>query len=311
MAEEKAETKEVETPSEKTATKAEIKKPKKRSCFWIVLAIVIVIIFWTTIINAFIPFVSYKYLGQRSNDKSLPESEEITNTEEITPENSNSQKTTSTNKNNTKDSTTTDSSTANPTETTYSFLDFYIDIANTTISGEDQPTIRWNKPKVYIGAVPGTLDETYTTCLNWFISDFNANSNQVKMENNAELAEVRIYFMTKQEMINQFDTKLPFASTHPGDNGEIISSKIFMPSDTDWLNDEKCWSLKHEIIHAIGFRGHSNKINNSEMSFNPLYITYAGLSSNDQRAIRMLYSSGIPLLTNQQQVRDYFANHSY
>jgi len=203
-----------------------------------------------------------------------------------------------------------------PTEETpsYSFLDFYIDIANTSIRGnEGGPTIRWNKPKVYIGGeeAPDALDATYRSCLSFFVSDFNANSSNVKLENNVELANIRIYFMTEAELIAQYETKLPFAIPSSNSNGEMTGADIVMPSNTDWLEDEKCWSLKHEIMHAVGFLGHSNKIDNSEMSFNPLFITYGGLSSSDQRAIRMLYNSGIPLLSSQQEARDFFNSRSY
>ena len=116
--------------------------------------------------------------------------------------------------------------------------------------------------------------------------------------------------MPTAELISRYNTRLPFNIPSSNASGEMTASSIVMPNDTDWQNDEKCWSLKHEIVHAIGFPGHTNKVNNSEMGF-PIYMTYAGLSSTDQRIIRMLYSSSVPLLSNEQQVRSYFATHSY
>jgi len=296
-------------------------KPKKRSCgCWIVFVIILVIFFWSFVIRNFFPFLFYAAIGG-FDDKDRPKIEEIVSVEELSPEkdnlNSSSKKSETKSSGGTTTANPVDNNSAvdneAPAEVTYSFLDFYIDIANTSIAGADRPTIRWNRPVVYIGGKESddALDATYRTCLNWFVTDFNANSTNVKLEKNAPLANIKIYFMTEQEMIDQYHTKLPFAVPYNNTSGEMTESKIVMPSDTDWLDDEKCWSLKHEIIHAVGFPGHSGKISNSEMSFNPLYITYAGLSSSDQRAIRMLYNSGIPLLYNQQQARDYFANHSY
>jgi hypothetical protein len=319
MLEEKSEIKKVEVADKKTTSKIKEVRPKKRSCFWIVLAIIFVFIFWSSVFRNFAPFFLYSLGG--FDDTNPPKIEDIVSIEELSPEQNNLNSTSSKSKINDGGNTTvlnpdnnsspTDSET--PAETTYSFLDFYIDIANTSVSGKDRPTIRWNRPIVYIGGKEGegALDITYRTCASWFINDFNSNSNFVKLEKNAPLANIKIYFMTEQELIDKYQTKLPFAIPYNNTSGEMIEAKIVMPSDTDWLDDEKCWSLKHEIMHAVGFLGHTNKINNSEMSFSPLYITYGGLSASDQRAIRMLYNSGIPLLTNQQQTRDYFNTHSY
>jgi hypothetical protein len=297
-------------------------KPKKRSCgCWVVFAIILVILFWSFVIRNFFPFMFYAAVGGFDSSE-LPDLKEIESTANITPIDeattggSNRKKSTASSSPTSPaptDTSSTESANSGTTEPAPTFLDAYIDLANKSIGGSEMTTKRWVKSKVYIGGreADDALDATYRTCLDWFVADFNTNSGNVKLERNAELADIKIYFMPTEELRTRYETLLPFNIPSSNQNGEMTGSDIVMPNDTDWLDDEKCWSLKHEIIHAIGFPGHTNKVSNSEMSYNPLYITYAGLSSSDQRIIRMLYNSGVPLLTSEQQVRNFFNTHTY
>jgi len=197
-------------------------------------------------------------------------------------------------------------------------LEFFAEIAAYHINPVTETfSTRWTQSQIYVGGKPGEndLDSTYSQCLDWFVSDFNANSNSIKLIHNNELAEIKIYFMTRDEL---FEFKngadyLPFASKVVDANGVVTAARMYFPNNQGYDDAEKCWSLKHEMMHAVGFNGHTDSVPDSEMTAGQqgLYITLAGLSEHDKRAIRMLYESGLPLKSNPSAIQAFFASHAY
>lgn len=289
----------------------ELEKRSKRSkkIRWIIIALIVFILIGAS------AFASYRTYYSQPEPK-LPKEKQLTSAEQP-KENIGQPANTDTEKKTTTDSKKTETPAA-PTATTPApaveptFLDFYIDLANTTIHGDPDITYRWTKNTVYAAGRPGIILPEYNTCLNTFVSGFNANSGNIRIINdtNQPSMDIQIEMVTMEWLRQTGGNYLPFATPHQT-GGNITKVEIYLPTDSDWGYEEKCWSLKHEMMHAVGFHGHSNKKSNSEMSFAPIYMTSNPLSDTDQRAIRMLYQSGVPINSNQQSARDYFAGRSY
>ena len=196
-------------------------------------------------------------------------------------------------------------------------LEFFVDLANYDQTHKyEQKVSRWNHRTIYVGAEAGdpNYDDQYKGALARFIGDFNASSSAVKLAESSDNSNIKLNFVTTDQLhvANDGRDNLPFASVNEYTTGEVSSVDIYIPIDHFYSDNVKWWTLKHEMMHAVGFSGHTTHMKSSEMSNEtPLYITKGGLSDADKRAIRMLYSSGIPIGTSLAQTRDFFATHSY
>lgn len=289
---------------------------KKRSRVGLVLFIVAVFI--VLVASGIVSLITY-YSSPESQKTESPDDNADTAGSASTPieeaydaENAAKSKTTKTPASSGGTSNTPAAGTETPAPAEYTFLDFYIDLANTSIKGDARTTHRWTKSTVYAAGRPGEMLPIYNECLNYFVSDFNANSGGIRLVNdpNQPSVDIEFYMVTMEELHNLGGNYLPFVTPHTDANGNMTRAELYLPTDSDWSDAEKCWSLKHEMMHAVGFHGHSLGMTNSEMG-KPIVMYYGGLMENDKRAIRMHYTSGIPLKSSSQQARDFFANHSY
>ncbi|HOX41190.1 MAG TPA: hypothetical protein PK263_03275, partial [bacterium] len=181
-------------------------------------------------------------------------------------------------------------------------LNFFIEIALHTFKGTPaSPLYRWTKSKVYVGGKESDLGEGILSCTRSFIADFNAVSKTVKLEENAPLADIKLYVMPDDWIDPTERDVRASANTHENDAGEITGADIIYPVSQDTSD---CYTIKHEMFHAIGF-GHSDLQKTSVMGVPLLnYNTGAQLTDIDKKAINLLYNLGVPLKSNEQQIRD-------
>jgi hypothetical protein len=59
----------------------------------------------------------------------------------------------------------------------------------------------------------------------------------------------------------------------------------------------------HEMMHAVGFMGHYNKVGCPLMTDQ---ICGKKMTQNEEKLIWMLYSSGIPIDIGENQIREFF-----
>lgn len=190
-------------------------------------------------------------------------------------------------------------------------LEFFVEVATgyQTKSGTSK---RWTKNPVYIGGKDSEFSPPYSDCLNQIISGFNSESSDIKLVRNGELADIKIYWVTQQELEEKYntDTGRPYA-TWSVDSGRIYGATIVMPTDANFVEDLKCYTMKHEVMHAIGF-AHSDQTSYSLMGMPTVGKNLInGLTDVDKRIIRMLYSNGLPMKQNAGEIREYFKTHQF
>jgi hypothetical protein len=297
---------------QKPGEEQKAKTPKKTR--WIILGVIIFLFFAAT---GYASYRSY-FLGPNSKDdieinfpNEEPSAENLAdNPETKTPDTKDAPKS---DKSDGQDNSGGSNPGTTPPAASVSFLDFYLDLANSSI-GEFEPrnTKRWSRSTIYAAGRPGVILSEYNQCLDMFIADFNNNSGGVRIVHDANqpAMQIRIEMVTMEELREMNGNYLPFADTTNDTLGNMTSAVIYLPNNSDWGNEEKCWSLKHEMMHAVGFMGHSNRLGESEMG-NPIMMYWGGLKANDQRSIRMLYQSGVPISSTRDEARAFFSTHSY
>lgn len=292
-------------------TLAPVKKSRKK--FWIVLFVVILLILVTR------QGIRSYYGGSNSKDITIPDN--LTNENSGQTVNNNSDTATTTNTNSKKTNKNGNASTPAPSSQpdapgdAFDPLEFFVEVA-TTYQTKAGTTERWVKNTVYLGGNPAdfaSVDPIYTECMNQFVADFNSASTTVKLQRNDALADIKIYWFSDEQM-EQYAGDMNnsgFAHNVTNASGEITGAEIYMKKSYSNLDSMKCLLIRHEIYHTVGF-AHSDQHRESLMGM-PSQGNNDGkaLRDVDKRAIRMLYSSGLPLKQTADQIRQYFSTHSY
>lgn len=178
-------------------------------------------------------------------------------------------------------------------------LDYFV--AETTVwPGYDQSikVIKWEKPIVTV-SIADTPLEGGIKAVDDFIARFNKNSNTVKLERIEKDGDIKIYF--------QEDTKGSAGKSGPSsgldytiDNANVkLDQKVAISDQV--LNSV----LSHEMFHALGFTGHYNGSVCRLMSPDTCGSHF---SINEERLIQMLYSTNLPVESNESDIRAYFQN---
>lgn len=294
-----------------------VKKSRKK--FWIIFIVVAVLLILATIQS-----IRSYYSDPSKNDPEIVLPENINQNENInenlntnSPGNTNSKKTNKNGNSNSGGGGNTPAPAPSPTPppaSSFDMLNFFAETA-TTYQTYIGTTERWTKSTVYVGGNPqdfASVAPIYVECMNQFIADFNASSSSVKLQRNDASADLKIYWLSNEEMLQYSgDMEGGSARTHDNGAGEIIGADVYLQKAYSRDDGMKCYLIRHEIYHAMGF-AHSDQTAKSLM-----WYPSAGnnldksLQDVDKRAISMLYSSGLPLKQTADQIRAYFSTHSY
>lgn len=193
-------------------------------------------------------------------------------------------------------------------------IEYFLDIA--LHFGVDRPLTtgveRWVKNPFYVGSAPGTLDQDFSTCLDGFIRDFNSVSSTTKLVRNNELADIKIYVVSPEEMdeYGGADSGWGYAYLFRNSANEDYGGEVFLSTATPSSSDVKCYLIRHEMMHAVGFRGHSDLFWEGIMAV-PGVGRNTGNSMNtpDIKAIQMLYNIGLPLKSSEEAARTFVSSH--
>ena len=200
---------------------------------------------------------------------------------------------------NPKTSSSTSSQTA-PSLSKDELIDYFVEEV-TTYAGVTIPmaVTRWNKPSVTVSLENEGPDYSKRV-FNEFIDKFNKNSETVKLS----LAE------------KGGDIKVTFYPTVPSSGGgnagpssgadAIIDSAQIGLANSEVANYEDLSRIfDHEMMHALGFTGHFKGNKCVLMSWMPCKGV---MTANEEKLIWMMYSSGIPLNSDETQIRQFIQN---
>ena len=194
------------------------------------------------------------------------------------------------------------------------FMNFYIHTGNSFNFEGTPKDVRWNKSTVYVQVVEttGNFSTQETQSLASYISNFNANSNYVKLQRrDSQAGDIVV------EVFNREDTQFMCNGTggdgcaiaHPNGNCIITSANVYITEENDTNGISTSYAnylVNHEMHHAMGY-WHADEYYNSLMAVAQYNADYP--NAVDLRAIRMLYNSGVSVCQNEAQTRAYFAEH--
>lgn len=178
-------------------------------------------------------------------------------------------------------------------------IDYFV--TETTVwAGTDYPmkVTRFEKPIVKV-SIADTPPEGGIQAVDDFIAKFNTNSNTVKLERTQSDGDIKIYF--------QKDTKGAAGRSGPSGSGNYIIDHANVKLDQKVAIFDQSMSsvLSHEMFHALGFTGHYN---GSVCRLMSPTVCGSHFSINEERLIQMLYSTDIPIKSDESDIRTYFQN---
>lgn len=195
-------------------------------------------------------------------------------------------------------------------------ISYFIELASTDDSNKtlSLPLVRWTLPEVSVGVAEGQFDETLNSCLNTYISDFNALSSGVKFVRNDTvdlgIPKVKIYYFTEAEYQERWGNEGAGYALEQGlfnDDYSFQRAQIFISQKIKTMSESvQCQMIRHEMTHGLGFWGHSDAYPAGIMG---LPKTTYSFPEEDKIIIKMLYNSGIPLGTEASNTRTFFENN--
>lgn len=246
------------------------------------------------------------YESDKRSDVPLPDDQ--TSSKDSTKSNSGS-KTTS----NSKSSTSSDNNAAVAAEKE-KMVNFFTEAALYDSADREQRLMRWNKPSVSAGVAVGAFDDQLNGCLDSFISDFNSLTNGVDLyhDNTVDLGipNIKIFYLDEATFnarargvseygYVEWDLKDDYSINRISMN---ISYKI-----KEMTPSVQCQLIRHEMMHAVGFWGHSDIFPESVMSLPKTDYSYPIV---DRRIVELLYNIGLPLGSSVTDTKN-FLNSNY
>lgn len=176
-------------------------------------------------------------------------------------------------------------------------------VAETTVyPGFDKKlkTMAWDKPVVTV-AIADQAPENAPKIIDDFITTFNRNSTTTQLQRISGDADIKVYF--------QKDVGHVAGSAGPSSGADyIIDHATIRMSERSTLFDESLAQIfSHEMFHVLGFTGHYDTSTCRLMSPD---TCGSHLSINEEKLIQMLYSSGLPIESDEAQIRAFFQNWS-
>lgn len=192
------------------------------------------------------------------------------------------------------------------------FMNFYIHTANYFNINGGRYDVRWNQNTVYVQVVEtsGSLSDGEAQSLAHYISEFNANSNSVKLQRrDSSAGNIVLEVFNREDAQWMCSGDDGCAIAHANGSCVITSANVYLAEEngnngisTTLAN----YLVHHEMHHAMGY-WHADEYSTSLMGVAHADATYP--NAVDLRAIRMLYNSGVPVCQNEAQTRAYFAEH--
>lgn len=176
-------------------------------------------------------------------------------------------------------------------------IDYFID-ETTTYPGVDVPmkVSRWEKEIVTL-SLENTGPSYANSVIDEFIAKFNRKSKKTKLEKTESNGDIKVSFVPKIDGAG--------GKTGPSSGADAIidSASVQISLETTTTSDALSFVFSHEIMHALGFVGHYL---GDECRLMSGRICGAQMTTNEEKLIWMLYSSGIPLDSDATQIRDFF-----
>ncbi len=275
-----------------TPSTAAVNKPKKhRGC--LVAVIIFAFLIFIYIALQFLPFIGAFFWN--SSDSDIPN----------LPTESEKDTTADTSKDQTPAATPKKSNGSTGSKSEYSkddYLNYFIQVA--TRNGSDTLG-RFAKSPVYL-KVEGNIPAGSEEMLNDVISDFNGLSNSVKIERNQGGSDIQLFYLPRAELDNYRNPQPndAFEVEIPNNDCSYKYAKVYIGYDV-MDADTLQYTIRHELAHAIGFKGHVNPSTVNSIMANRIKMNdYPTL---DQVMIQMLYNMGAPLCANSDSIRSFFA----
>lgn len=276
--------------SEVAQTPAEVKPKKRRGCLiaGIIVGALLVFLF---VASQLLPFWGF-WNGGDSDTSQIP-AETGKNT------------TADTNK---TPATTPKKTTSSSAGTSQYSKDDYINYFTQVATRNGSDTLgRFTKSPVYLkveGNIPAGSDEI----LNDVISDFNGLSNSIKIERNQGGSDIQVFYVPRSELDNYRNPPtIPndaFEVEVPNADCSYKYAKVYIAYDV-MDADNLQQAIRHELTHAVGFKGHVNPSTVNSVMANRIKVSdYPTL---DQVMIQMLYNMGVPLCANSAGISSFFA----
>lgn len=211
----------------------------------------------------------------------------------------------------TKSTPTADNSAANKEK----MINFFVE---TAVIDDDKArelyVIRWNKPSVSAGVAVGTFDDHLNGCLDGFISDFNALTSGVDLfhDNTVDLGipNIKIFYLDEATFNARAGGSSQYGYVQWDLHDDYSINRISMNISYKIKEMEpgvQCQIIRHEMMHAVGFWGHSDIYPQSIMSLPKTVYSYP---AEDKWLVELLYNIGLPLGSNPAATRE-FLNANY
>lgn len=166
---------------------------------------------------------------------------------------------------------------------------------------------RWPDKTVLI-SVNGNLDENSRTCLNAVIKDFNNLSMTTQLQITEE---------NRGDIIIDFAPDADFSRLEPHyvpvnrgffwkwySDCRITRAHILISTAGDLTPAQRCHLIREELTQSLGLS--QDSLRYADSMFYAGWTDTPRYSAMDEKIIRMLYSSGVPVCAQSEEIDSYF-----
>lgn len=272
---------------------------------WCPCIVIVVVIFVFMAIGGIFILREYLASSNKKDDIVIPNQDAQTDPTAETKNNSSSNKT------NTNKKSTPATNTAGVDKE--KMINFFVEAANSDSTGRELQIIRWNKPAVSAGVAVGTFDDVLNGCLDGFISDFNQLANSVDLyhDNTVDLGipNIKIFYLDEETFNARARGVSPYGYVEWDLKDDYSINRISMNISYKVKETDpavQCQVIRHEMMHAVGFWGHTDIYPESIMSLPKTSYSYP---TQDKWLIELLYNIGLPLGSNPAATREFLNAH--
>ena len=166
---------------------------------------------------------------------------------------------------------------------------------------------KWTKNSIPV-EIRGNPDSESLSCVNTAIAEINQLSSKTKLRiSSIRDSGIIIQFAPKSELRALYPEKFADGLTQTQEtySCEITLAAIWINNNSHLDSVKRCTIIRHELLHGLGFEGHTQRFPNSIMYKGYPFIT--SYSVLDRDIIRMMYSTDIPPCASESEVRAYFS----
>lgn len=174
---------------------------------------------------------------------------------------------------------------------------------------------RWTKNPITV-ELEGQVNDLAVTTVDRAIYEFNAVSN-TKLSRVQSGGDIQINFLPREQLPAQSGSENYKGITYAEPNSGCILSaaKIYIDtaemegSEVMSAEDRLILTVRHELLHALGFSGHDITKNRGCTALSKIACLLKSYSQYDISAIKMMYNSGVPLCSSEDQIRSFFSQN--